>query len=72
MKEVRYARRCKTHDSKVKRLEVNTVAGSPSSTIFEDIIVPILIREKAAKLEGSAPPGDLERRTQTAIGEMEA
>eukprot|EP00959_Pyramimonas_sp_CCMP1952_P110697 2315944-Pyramimonas_sp.AAC.1 len=36
MKEVRYARRCKTCDSQIKRLEVNAATGSDSDVCFQE------------------------------------
>eukprot|EP00959_Pyramimonas_sp_CCMP1952_P121039 2530636-Pyramimonas_sp.AAC.1 len=72
LKEVRYARCCKTYDSKIKRLEVHVNSGSDSEKMLNQMLVPLWLREKAVKLEGVAPPGDLERRIQHAIDEFEA
>eukprot|EP00959_Pyramimonas_sp_CCMP1952_P057164 1193123-Pyramimonas_sp.AAC.1 len=72
LKEVQYARCCKTYDSKTKRLEVNVKPNSDSEKVLQQILVPLWLRDKAVKLEGVAPPGDLERRIQQAIDEFEA
>ncbi|CAK0789186.1 unnamed protein product [Prorocentrum cordatum] len=71
MKEVRYARCCKTYDNKIKRLEANVVTNCDSDICFQQVTVPLRIRSKAVKLEGVAPLGDLERRIQTAIDELD-
>jgi hypothetical protein len=71
VKEVRYFRICKAFNQDSKKIEVSMMEGSKSMEIFDNVIIPLMIKEgKADEKEGVAPPGDLERKIQAVLDDL--
>ena len=69
---VKYARVAKMYGEGFKRIEFQARQLSEEDQIWKEVMLPLMLREpKAEKLEGVPPPGDLERRIQEIIDEME-
>mmetsp|Transcript_41397 Transcript_41397/g.111181 ORF Transcript_41397/g.111181 Transcript_41397/m.111181 type:complete len:120 (-) Transcript_41397:166-525(-) len=69
--EVKYCYLEKTHTRDYKKLVVNFKQASNSDQIFENIVMPVLLREpEADQLPGIAPKGDLERELQKWLDEQ--
>ena len=61
----------KMYDQEHKRLEVNFRDISDLAKLWEACVLPAVLAEGATQLEGVAPQGDLERRIQEALQELD-